>query len=42
MMKKFQEEWGMLFIETIRKIGTIINEQVTVAETDKFFIGYKI
>ena len=31
----------MLFIETIRKIITLINEQDKVIETDEFFIGYK-
>ena len=31
----------MLFIETLIKIGTLIIEQVTVTETDEFFIGDK-
>ena len=31
----------MLFIETLRKIVTLINEQVTVTETYEVFIQYK-
>ena len=31
----------MLFIETLRKIGNLINEQVKVTGTDEFFIGDK-
>ena len=31
----------MLFIETLRKIGILINEQVTVTETYEGFIGDK-
>ena len=31
----------MLFIDTLRKIGTLINEQVTVTETYEVFIGDK-
>ena len=30
-----------IFIETLRKIGTLINEQVTAIETDEVFIGDK-
>ena len=41
MMKNFKDEWVMLFIETLRKIGTLINEQVKVTETDELFIGDK-
>ena len=37
MMKNFKDKWDMLFIETLRKIGTLINEQVTVTETDEVF-----
>ena len=32
---------GYAIIEALRKIGTLINEQVTVTETDELFIGYK-
>ena len=38
-MKNFKYEWDMLFIETLRKIGTLINEQGTVTEIDEVFIG---
>ena len=31
----------MLFIETLHKLGTLINEQFTVTERDEVFIGYK-
>ena len=31
----------MIFIEILRKIGTLINEQVTVTETDEIFFGDK-
>ena len=31
----------MLFIYTLRKIGYLINEQVTVTETGEVFIGDK-
>ena len=31
----------MLFIETLSKMVTLINEQVTVTEIDKVFIGDK-
>ena len=31
----------MLFIEDLHKIGTLFSEQVTVMETDEFFIGDK-
>ena len=41
MMKNFKEKWYIIFIETIRKIGTILNEQVKVMETDEVFIGDK-
>ena len=41
MMKNFKDKWIMIFIETLRKIGTLINEQVTVIETDEVFIGDK-
>ena len=33
IMKNFKDIWDMLFQETLRKIGTLINEQVTVTET---------
>ena len=42
MMKNFVDKWDMLFIENLRKIGTLFNEQVTVRETDEVFIGDKI
>ena len=32
---------GYAIIEALRKNGTLINEQVTVTETDELFIGYK-
>ena len=38
---KFKGKWDILFIETLRKIGTFVNEQVTVTETDEVFIGDK-
>ena len=41
MMKNFRDEWYMLFIETLCKIGTLLNEQVTVTETDELFIEDK-
>ena len=41
MMKSFKDEWDMLFIETLRKIGILINEQVTVTETNEVYIRYK-
>ena len=31
----------MLFTDTLCKTGTLINDQVTVTETDEVFIGYK-
>ena len=31
----------MLFIETLQKIVTLLNEKTTVTETDEFFIGDK-
>ena len=40
-MTNFKEEWDMLFIETLCKIVTLINKQVTVTETDELFIGDK-
>ena len=40
-MKNFKDEWDIIFIETLRKVGTLINEQVTVTDTDEVFIGYK-
>ena len=41
IMKNFKDEWYMIFIETLHKIGTLINEQVAVTETDEVFIGDK-
>ena len=41
MTNKFKVKWYMLFIETLCKIVTLINEQVKVTETDELFIGYK-
>ena len=41
IMKNFKDEWVMLFIYTFRKIGTLINEQVTVIEIDEVFIEDK-
>ena len=40
-MKEFKYECDILFIDILRKIGTLINEQVTVTETDEVFIGDK-
>ena len=40
-MKKFKDEWDMIFIETLLKIGTLLNEQVTVTETYEVFIRDK-
>ena len=42
MMMNFKEKWDMLLIETLRKIGALINDQFTVTETDEVFIGDKI
>ena len=41
MMKNFKDKLEILFIVTLRKIGALINEQATVTETDKVFIGDK-
>ena len=41
MIKNFKYEWDILFIETLHKIGTLINEQVIVTGTDEFFNGDK-
>ena len=42
VMKNFKDKCSMLFIEDLRKIGTLINEQIKVTETDEVFIGDKI
>ena len=41
MMKNFKDKWDMLFIEALSKIRNLINEQVTVTETDEVFFGNK-
>ena len=41
-MKKFKDEWDMLFIKTLQKIGILLNEQVTVMETDELFLEIKM
>ena len=34
IMKNIKDEWDMLFIDNLCKIGTLVNEQVTVTEID--------
>ena len=41
MMNKFKDEWDIQFIDTIKNIGTLINEQITDTETNEVFIGDK-
>ena len=38
IIKNFKDKLDMLFIETLCKIGTLINEQVTVMEMYEVFI----
>ena len=40
-MINFKDEWDMIFIETLRNLGNLFNEQVTVMETYEVFIGDK-
>ena len=40
-MNKFKDEWDIQFIDTIKNIGTLINEQITDTETNEVFIGDK-
>ena len=40
-IKNFKDEWDMILRETLWKIGTLVNEQVTVTETYEFFIRDK-
>ena len=37
-MKNFKDEWDILFIENLRKIGTLINEKFTFTEKYEVFI----
>ena len=41
MMKNFKDKRDMLFIDTLRKIGTLISEKVAVTKTDEVIIGDK-
>ena len=36
MMENFNYKWDIIFIDTLHKIGTLINEQVSVKETDEY------
>ena len=41
MRKNFKYEWDIIFIETLRKIGTLFNEQVTVTKNMKSLLEIK-